>query len=158
MFTEVCPRLKVSSRSDPGMSAGFCALCCRPMVAERMVMLCVPYWLPMRTRRRDPETEARAMLRTVKSPEAPWMPSSADSQMPKRSESSSARAAPGSASAATASASVVRETQQRIDAMVEVMAILLGFGMCLVKTARDFSHAAGSQVKGVGKSQISPSA
>ncbi len=131
MFTEVCPWLKVSSRSDPGMSAGFCALCCRPMVAERMVMLCVPYWLPMRTRMRDPETDARAMFRTVKSPEVPWMPSSADSQIPKRSVSSSARAAVGSASAATASASAVRETQHESMQRWRSWRFSLGLGYAL---------------------------
>jgi hypothetical protein len=45
----------------------------------------------------------------------------------------------GNASATTASASVVRETQQRIDANVEVMAILLGFGIRLEKR-RATSH------------------
>src|ERR1700682_51153 len=83
----------------------------------------------MRTRIRVPETDARAMLRTVKSPDVPCTPSSADSQVAKRrstrSSSRSASAAAGMSSAPIASAIAARTVQQPFDSGAEGMVVLL---------------------------------
>src|SRR6266403_1706512 len=79
----------------------------------------------MRTRIRVPETDARAMLRTVKSPDVPCTPSSADSQVakrrPSRSSSRSASAAGGMSSVPIASAIAARTVQQPFDSRAEGM-------------------------------------
>src|SRR6267142_2122248 len=80
----------------------------------------------MRTRIRVPETDARAMLRTVKSGDVPCTPSSADSQVakrrPSRSSSRSASAAAGMSSVPIASAIAARTVQQPFDSGAEGMA------------------------------------
>src|SRR5882724_10043997 len=81
----------------------------------------------MRTRIRVPETDARATLRTVKSPDAPCTPSSDDSQVakrrPSRSSSRSASAAAGMSSAPIASAIAARTVQQAFDSGAEGMVV-----------------------------------
>src|SRR5689334_3656989 len=73
---------KVSRRFEPGTSRAEPCAAGRPIQASLITTGAEPAGLPRRTRKPAPDTDARAIWRTVASGATPWTPSIEAAQMP----------------------------------------------------------------------------